>query len=188
MWLVVGLGNPEDKYTHTRHNIGFRVIDSSGVVLKYDKAFNAALGKKDEILFCQPHTFMNLSGIAIQKIAAYYAIPTEQIVVIYDDKEIPFGRIRLRSDGSDAGHNGMKSIIETLGTKQFPRVRVGVGPKPERWDTADFVLAPFTKKEEKDIANIITAALEGALDITQNGMNPQRHRDIIVIEEESKKE
>lgn len=186
-WLIVGLGNPEKKYNHTRHNVGFRVLQSQSLLFKEDSHYHALVAKTETALYCLPLTYMNASGEAVQPLADYYHIPPDHIVVIYDDKEIPFGTIRLRSSGSDGGHNGMKSIINRLGTQSFPRVRIGVGPTPERWDAADFVLAPFTTTEEQLLPQILTAAYDAALRIVRDGITKQSHADIHIDQDSSVK-
>ncbi|MCW1930438.1 MAG: aminoacyl-tRNA hydrolase [Candidatus Kerfeldbacteria bacterium] len=183
LWLIVGLGNPEKKYDRTRHNVGFRILDALASDFREEKKFNALVTKRDNIIYCKPLTYMNDSGDAVQPLAHFYDIPVERIVVIYDDKEIPFGTLRLRSSGSDAGHNGIKSIIERLGSKEFPRIKIGVGMMPEQWDAADYVLAPFTADEEKVLPEILQAAEEAIRDIVVRGLNPQTHRDITVQSE-----
>lgn len=180
LWLVVGLGNPEKKYDRTRHNIGFRVLDVLSHDFHEEKKFNALVAKDGNVVFCKPLTYMNNSGDSVQPLAHFYGIPSERILVIYDDKEIPFGTLRLRSSGSDAGHNGIKSIIERLGTSQFPRIKVGVGMMPEHWDAADYVLAPFTAEEEKIVPDIVQAAQTAVADVVIRGLNPQTHRDLVV--------
>jgi PTH1 family peptidyl-tRNA hydrolase len=153
--LIVGLGNPGKEYDGTRHNIGFAAIDAFVAANDFDPWVN----KKD--LRChtatarlKPTTFMNLSGEAVQAVAHFYKIPTERIVAVYDEIDIPFGQIRLRTGGSSAGHNGVKSLIQHLG-ENFGRVRVGIGPKmPEQIDSADFVLAKFSKDQEAQLKNL----------------------------------
>ena len=152
--LIVGLGNPEKKYTKTRHNIGFRVIDS----------LDCARDK--DIILLKPDTFMNNSGKAVQERLAYYKIPISNLIVIHDDIDLPFGEIRKSKDSSSAGHKGVQSIIDELGTKDFTRVRIGINPKSEarnpksETDTTEFVLKNFSKDEEKQLPEIIKKALD----------------------------
>ena len=153
--LVVGLGNPGAQYATTRHNAGFLAVDriAERLSVRVDRVrFRALTGEGTlagvRVLFLKPQTFMNLSGESVREAAAYYHIPPENIVVLYDDVCLPVGRLRVRAKGSDGGHNGMKSIIARLGTEEFPRVRIGIGEKPSGWDLADYVLGRFPAEEE----------------------------------------
>jgi len=148
MILIVGLGNPEKKYAKTRHNIGFRVIDT----------LRNELPNKDIILL-KPETFMNDSGRAAKAMISYYKIPLENLYVIHDDIDLPFGTIRVSKDSSSAGHKGVQSIIDELGTQNFTRIRIGIRPQKEV-DTIKFVLQEFSKEEEKQLLEIIKKAVE----------------------------
>lgn len=162
--LIVGLGNVGKKYDDTRHNVGFACIDAlaasqeiSGWADKKDLKSVIATGNVGDtrVILCKPTTFMNLSGQAVQAVSHFYKIEGSQIIVVHDELDIDFGQIRTRTGGSDAGHNGMKSLIQHLGP-DFGRVRVGVGPKkPDAIDSADFVLAKFSPKEEKQLKNLL---------------------------------
>jgi PTH1 family peptidyl-tRNA hydrolase len=154
--LIVGLGNIGREYENTRHNIGFACVDAFAKandfqpwVEKKDmkcRVATATLGET-RVIAIKPTTFMNLSGEAVQTVAHFYKIPVEKIIVVHDELDIPFGQIRLRAGGGSAGHNGLKSIINTIG-EGFGRVRIGIGPKePEQMDSADFVLARFNKEQ-----------------------------------------
>ena len=183
MYLFVGLGNPERKYENTKHNCGFCAIEelidhynvpSSGVSLKgmYGKM---TLGG-EKVMLMKPLTYMNLSGEAVRAYVDYYKLdPARDLVVIYDDVDLPIGTIRIKQKGSAGSHNGMKSIISHLGTQEFTRVRIGIGPKPQGLDLAYYVLSPFSKAERKlideavseivPIAELITAGkTERAMD------------------------
>jgi len=155
--LLVGLGNPGKEYDQTRHNIGFACIDDfvtknsdmSGWVAKKDLKCVMSTGQlgQSRVIAIKPTTFMNLSGDAVQAVANFYKIALDNIVVVHDEIDINFGQVRLRMGGSDAGHNGIKSVTSTLG-EGYGRVRIGIGPKkPAQIDSADFVLQKFTKKE-----------------------------------------
>ena len=156
-WMIVGLGNPGKEYEKTRHNVGFRAVEivSQTLQTKIDRLKFKALtrvvnhnGKK--LLLVEPQTYMNASGAAVSALASYYKVKPDHILVIFDDISLPVGRIRVRRDGSAGGHNGIKSIIQSLGTDQFPRVKVGVGAKPHPdYDLADWVLSKFSAQEEK---------------------------------------
>ena len=144
-WMIVGLGNPGKDYEKTRHNVGFRSTDLLAGLLKtkIDRLKFKALTRMVnyngmKVLLVQPQTYMNASGAAVSALATYYKVSPERILVIFDDISLPVGRIRIRRDGSAGGHNGIKSIIQSLGTDQFPRVKVGVGAKPHPdYDLAD---------------------------------------------------
>ncbi len=162
--LVVGLGNVGKEYDDTRHNVGFACInalaDSQGIdgwANKKDLKSEIATGNvgNTRVILCKPTTMMNLSGTAVQSVAHFYKIQPSQIVVVHDELDIDFGQIRTRTGGSDAGHNGIKSLIEHMG-EDFGRVRVGVGPKkPAQIDSADFVLGKFSADEQTQIKNLL---------------------------------
>ena len=162
MKLIVGLGNPGETYKLTRHNIGFLAIDA--LVKTFDaqkvgKKFKSIVYKAkiedEDFLLVKPQTFMNLSGEAVQLIMGFYKLKPTDLVVIYDDFDLDFNTLRLRGAGSAGTHNGMKSIVQLLGTKSFPRLRVGIGPKPPYFETSDFVLSTFSKEEQKEIPTLL---------------------------------
>ena len=170
-WLVVGLGNPGDKYENTRHNVGFLAVDELAdrarvpvQKLKYRALTNTIELGGAKVLLMKPVTFMNLSGEAVGEAARFYKIPPERGLVISDDVSLPVGKLRIRKSGSAGGHNGLKNIIQHLGTDQFPRVKVGVGEKPHPdYDMADWVLSKFTGEDLKTI----TAAVGRAADAVE---------------------
>ena len=157
MYIIAGLGNPDRQYEGTRHNAGFDVIDR--IADKYNiavdtKKHRALIGKGviegRKVILAKPQTYMNLSGESIRSMADYYKIdPEHELVVIYDDINLEPGQLRIREKGSAGGHNGIKNIIACLGTQVFPRIRVGVGEKPSRYDLADYVLGHFSKAEKE---------------------------------------
>lgn len=147
MVLIVGLGNPGRKYKKTRHNIGFKVID----------ALKREIFNKDVVLL-KPQTFMNQSGKAVKILTSKYKIPATNMIVVHDDIDLPLGTIRVSKDVSSAGHKGVQSIIDELGTQDFTRVRIGIKPR-HKVDTEKFVLEKFTKQEEKQIKQIIKEAV-----------------------------
>ena len=177
-WMIVGLGNPGKEYEFTRHNVGFRATDLLAGLLKtkIDRLKFKALtrmvtvdGKK--VLLVQPQTYMNASGAAVGALASFYKVKPERILVIFDDISLPVGRLRIRKDGSAGGHNGIKSLIQSLGSDQFPRIKVGVGAKPHPdYDLADWVLSKFTSNEEKDLAPALENAAKAALLIMEQGI------------------
>lgn len=150
MKLVVGLGNPGKKYSKTKHNIGFisidHYVDSNKVKLKKERKFNGKSLKIGDLVLLKPHTFMNNSGLSIKAVMDYYDIDIKDILVIYDDLDLPLGKTRLREKGSAGGHNGIKSIISHLKTEEFRRVRVGIDKNP-LIETKNYVLSSFSKKE-----------------------------------------
>lgn len=155
MYIIVGLGNPTVKYAGTRHNIGFDVItrlsDDYNIPLNL-KRHKAICGngfiEGQKVILAQPQTYMNLSGECVGELVDFYNISLDELIIIYDDISLDVGQLRIRPKGSAGGHNGIKNIISHLGTKEFQRIRVGVGGKPEEWDLADYVLGHFTREEE----------------------------------------
>ena len=170
-WLLVCLGNPGDQYENTRHNVGFMVADQLGEryglpiqKLKYKALTNIFPISGEKVLVMKPVTYMNLSGEAVRPAADFYKIPPEHIIVISDDTALDVGKLRIRKGGSAGGHNGLKSIIQQLGTDQFPRIRVGVGKKPHPdYDLADWVLGKFQGEDKK----AIDAAVERCADAVE---------------------
>ena len=186
--LIVGLGNPGKEYEQTRHNIGFMCLDD--FVVKND--FPQWIEKKDlkcritdhnlggtRVIAIKPTTYMNLSGEAVQAVASFYKVPASKILAIHDELDIPFGQIRMRWGGSDAGHNGIKSIIQHLG-EEFGRIRVGIGPKqPEQIDSADFVLSKFNKEEIAQITKLTNEVSSILTEYTFSGQLPHDTRNFI---------
>ncbi len=184
MYVIAGLGNPDKKYEHTRHNVGFDVIDV--IAQKYnveltEKKHRAICGSGyiagQKVLLVKPQTYMNLSGESIQAILNFYKLDAEQeLLVIYDDISLAPGRIRVRAKGSAGGHNGIKNIIAQTGTQNFARIRVGVGEKPEGWDLADYVLGHFSKEERALVEDAFSDAAEAAELILADGLNEAMNR------------
>ncbi len=182
MKLVVGLGNPGEKYENTRHNIGFTIVSnfkfqvSSFSDWKINKKFNAEISEGkiggEKIILLKPQTFMNNSGQAVVAAAHFYKIKPTDILIIHDDIDLPLGKMRVKKDGSSGGHRGVESIITALGTNNFPRLKVGVGPKerPKNFDAANFVLKKFGKSEEKTLNLIIKKATEAVVTILSDGV------------------
>lgn len=183
-WLIVGLGNPGKEYARTRHNCGFRAIDilADKLDCKIDKdKFQGLYGQTvrdgKKLYLLKPQTFMNLSGRSILQLSAYFSIPPQRIIVMFDDISLAPGRLRVRADGSAGGHNGIKSIINELGSQEFPRVKIGVGAKPEpERDLADWVLSTFSASEEKELASALENASEAALCIIDKGVPEAANR------------
>lgn len=167
MWLVVGLGNPGSEYAGTRHNAGFMVVQRLGQRwnLKFERrACSSRLTEtrrgRTKIILALPQTFMNQSGLAVQSLLSTYKIKPENLLVIYDDLDLPLGEIRIRPQGSPGSHRGMKSIVEVLGTTLFPRVRLGIGPRPESVEAADYVLSQFSVDEKPKIKEAVEKACQ----------------------------
>lgn len=185
-FLIVGLGNPGKNYEFTRHNAGFLTLDhiASELDTEINNLKNNALVadvviNNHRCLLVKPQTFMNNSGTAVRDIANFYKIPPEKIIVIFDDISLPCGKLRIRRKGTDGGHNGIKSIIYHLNSDQFPRIKIGVGAKPNpEYDLADWVLSKFGKDDTEQLKAAITKAtevlpfiLDGEIDKAMNKAN-----------------
>lgn len=176
-WLIVGLGNPGPEYAKTRHNCGFRALDILAQKLgckvdkgKFEGLYGQTTYEGHKLFLLKPLTYMNLSGRSVLQLSAYFNIPPQRIVVIFDDISLDIGRLRIRSNGSAGGHNGIKSIISQLGSQDFPRVKVGVGAKPNPdFDLADWVLSAFSVSEEKTLQAALDRAADAALCIVSQG-------------------
>ena len=183
-WLIVGLGNPGKEYANTRHNCGFKAIDilASKLGCKIDKGkFQGLYGQTvyggKKLYLLKPQTYMNLSGRSVLQMSAYYNIPPQRIIVLFDDISLEPGRLRVRADGSAGGHNGIKSLITELGSQDFPRVKIGVGAKPHpQMDLADWVLSNFTVTEQKAVDASLEPAGEAALCIIEQGVPQAANR------------
>lgn len=183
-WLIVGLGNPGTEYQRTRHNTGFRCLDmlAENLHCKVDKLKFQGLytqvsynGKK--LFLLKPQTYMNLSGRSVLQLSAYFHIPPQRIIVLFDDISLPAGRLRVRGEGSAGGHNGIKSIIQELGSQDFPRVKIGVGAKPNPdYDLAEWVLSSFSAQEEKALAVSLKNGADAVLTIIEHGVGEAANR------------
>lgn len=173
--LVVGLGNPGNEYEDTRHNMGFlvaeRLADRLGVKFRIAPS-NAliadVLDVDKRVLIAKPQTLMNLSGRSVRIISDCFDVPGERILVLHDDMDLPFGDIRLKESGGSAGHKGVQSVIDELGTEDFKRLRVGIGRPPGKKDPTDFVLEPFKKEEREELDFVVDEAADIALKLTEN--------------------
>ena len=156
MYIIAGLGNPGREYEGTRHNVGFMTLDALADKYNIDvreKAFKGLIGKGmiegNKVILVKPQTYMNLSGECIRQVMDYYKVDPSEFIVIYDDISLGVGQLRIRAKGSAGGHNGIKNIIAHLGGQVFPRIKVGVGEKPPKYDLADYVLGHFSKAEQE---------------------------------------
>lgn len=181
MYLVVGLGNPGDKYDKTRHNVGFDVVDLC--MDKYNFQFNRTKFKGiygeaiicgEKVLFLKPQTFMNLSGESVREVCDFYKIPNDKIIVIYDDISLEPGTLRIRNKGSAGGHNGIKNIIAHLSTEVFPRIKVGVGQPKD--GLIPFVLGKFSKEEREVVEKAFKAAVDAVEVIIKEGASEAMNR------------
>ena len=177
-YLLVGLGNPGRQYKDTRHNFGFMLIDRIAVRLNargmrvQSKAIVTTATYEDrKLILAKPQTYMNLSGQSVQGLVNFYKIPLTNVMVLSDDLDIPFGTIRIRAAGGPGGQRGLSSVIENLGTKDFPRLRLGIGRPPGRMDPANFILQNFSRDEMKSISEILDAAADAVLEFVKNGLS-----------------
>jgi peptidyl-tRNA hydrolase, PTH1 family len=177
-YLIIGLGNPGREYKDTRHNIGFMLIDhiavrlnARGMRLQSKAIVISALYEERKIILAKPQTFMNLSGQSVQGLLHFYKIPFENLLVAHDDLDIPLGTLRIRPTGGPGGQRGMASTIEQLGTKDFPRLRLGIGRPPGRMDAKDYVLQDFSKDDMKLLPEVLDRGVDAALTFVTHGLN-----------------
>ena len=177
-YLIIGLGNPGREYKDTRHNIGFMLIDhiavrlnARGMRLQSKAIVISALHEERKIILAKPQTFMNLSGQSVQGLLHFYKIPFENLLVAHDDLDIPLGTIRIRPSGGPGGQRGMASTIEQLGTKDFPRLRLGIGRPPGRMDAKDYVLQDFSKDDMNLLPEVLSRGTDAALTFVTHGLN-----------------
>ena len=183
-WLIVGLGNPGAEYEKSRHNCGFRAIDILARKLgcqidkgKFQGLYTQVRHGDKKLLLLKPQTYMNLSGRSVLALSAFYRIPPQRIIVLFDDISLEPGRLRVRANGSAGGHNGIKSIIGELGSQDFPRVKIGVGAKPHPdYDLADWVLSTFSSQEEALLSPALERAADAALCIVEKGTGEAANR------------
>jgi len=177
MYLMIGLGNPGSRYARTRHNIGFMVLEKIAAQWKisltqksFDALWNRGKINNVSVLLAMPQTYMNLSGKSVGRLMAYYKVDIDHVIVIHDDLDLPFGTIRLKKGGGDAGHKGLKSVITALGSADFLRIRMGIGKPADRTPVEDYVLQKFHADESAVLQQIIQSAAKAAADIVQSGM------------------
>ena len=182
MKLIAGLGNIGDKYCFTRHNAGFMVLDrwalSEGFAFKQDSKLKSFIARQkingEDVIFIKPTTFMNLSGEAVRAVMDYYKIDVQDLMIIFDDISIPIGKIRIRANGSDGGHNGIKSIIQHIGTTDFNRIKVGIGP--QIGPSEHFVLQNFSKEQLDIIKEVLDKSIDAAKSIMQDGIEKSQNK------------
>jgi PTH1 family peptidyl-tRNA hydrolase len=177
MFVVVGLGNPGRQYQNNRHNVGFRIVDqlaaragASSPREKYGAELSEVSLGTERVLLFKPMEFMNVSGQAVQRVAAFYKVAVANTIVVHDELDLPFARLKLGMGGGPGGHNGVRSLITELGTPAFARVRVGVDRPPGGWDAADYVLANFTGAEQAQLPALIDLAADAVEDILARGL------------------
>ena len=175
MYIIAGLGNPGSKYENTRHNMGFKAIDAMASEFGIDvnrAKFKGLIGEgrigSEKVILLKPQTYMNLSGQSVREIMNFYKIPEENLIVIYDDFDLPTGSIRVRKSGGPGTHNGMKSVVQELGSRKFPRVRVGIGSSDG--STIQFVIGKVGKDEQQILNEAAEAAASAAADIIRIGI------------------
>jgi peptidyl-tRNA hydrolase, PTH1 family len=182
--LVVGLGNPGPDYAETRHNVGFRVVEllaaraGGGRFSKHRTNADVLEGRLGgrRVVFAKPRTYMNVSGGPVAGLAKYFSVPLEDLVVVHDDLDLGFGVIRLKRGGGEGGHNGLRSISSAVGTKDYLRVRFGIGRPPGRQDPADFVLKRFSGTEKKELEFAVDLAADAAEALLADGLEPAQNR------------
>ena len=183
-WLIVGLGNPGLQYKKTRHNAGFMVIDALAEKYGVDfpkRKYDALIGEckigDNRIMLVKPQTFMNLSGKAVTAICSFYKIPYDKVIVMFDDVSLDVGKIRVRRKGSDGGHNGIKDIIQLSGTSDIPRIKIGVGKKPNaEYDLKDWVLGKFSKEDLDNFQKATEIGVKAAEEIVKRGIDSAMNR------------
>ena len=178
MYLIVGLGNPEEEYSKTRHNMGFNVINKIaskyGIEVnkkKFDGLYGDGVIGCEKVILLKPQTYMNLSGKSIAQVVNFYKIPLENVIVIYDDIDVEPGLIRIRKKGSSGSHNGMKSVIAELNSEEFARIRVGIGKPKYDNDMINYVIGAVPEEEQKELEEGVEKAKEATIEILKNGID-----------------
>ena len=177
-YLLIGLGNPGREYKDNRHNVGFMLIDriavrldARGMKVQAKAIVTTATFEERKLILAKPQTYMNLSGKSVQGLLHFYKLPLENLLIAHDDLDVPFGTIRIRPGGGPGGQKGMASTIDYLGTKDFPRLRIGIGRPPGRMDPSAYVLQDFARNEIKILSEIIDRAADAALEFVMNGLD-----------------
>ena len=177
-YLLIGLGNPGREYKDSRHNFGFMLIDrlcvrlnARGMKMQSKAIVISTTYEERKLILAKPQTYMNLSGQSVQGLAHFYKIPLTNMMVLSDDLDLPFGAIRIRASGGPGGQRGMASIIEHLGTQDFPRLRLGIGRPPGRMEAADYVLQDFSRADLKNLSEVLDRAADAVLTFVTEGLN-----------------
>lgn len=177
-YLLIGLGNPGREYVNTRHNFGFMLVDrlavrlnARGMKVQSRAIVTNASYEERKLILAKPQTFMNLSGHSVQGLVHFYKIPLTNLMILSDDLDLPFGTIRIRATGGPGGQRGLSSILEKLGTKDVPRMRLGIGRPPGRMDPAHYVLQNFSRDGIQEISEILDRAADAALEFVTSGLN-----------------
>ena len=177
-YLLIGLGNPGREYRDSRHNVGFMLIDriavrldARGMKVQSKAIVTTAMYEDRKLILAKPQTYMNLSGQSVQGLIHFYKLPLANVLIAYDDLDIPFGTIRIRPGGGPGGQRGMASTIEHIGTNDFPRLRIGIGRPPGKMDPAAYILQDFTRAEMKILSEILDRAADAALEFVVNGLD-----------------
>jgi peptidyl-tRNA hydrolase, PTH1 family len=181
--IIAGLGNPGVRYRWSRHNIGFQVVDQlardrniSAVQKRFNSLFGSGWIDSEKVLVLKPLTFMNLSGGAVRKAIDFFGLGTENLIVVHDDLDLSFGALRIKRGGGSGGHQGIRSIIESLGTGDFPRLKIGIGRPPPKMEAADYVLASFEEDEKSDLGEILQRASEALVVMLTEGLDVALNR------------
>lgn len=190
LWLIVGLGNPGTKYEKTWHNVGFMALEILSQKhkiainrIKFKGLFGKGSIGDSQVILLKPTTYMNLSGESVREAAAFFRVPKERIIILYDDLDIETGLIRIRQNGGPGTHNGMRSIVSCLASEDFPRIRIGIGPLPERWQLVDFVLSEIPADRQKlcyegleSAAKAVEIAVSKGVDLAMNRCNIRKKK------------
>jgi PTH1 family peptidyl-tRNA hydrolase len=183
MHLLVGLGNPGRQYEGNRHNVGFQVVEelarragAPAARAKFGAEITEGALGAERVILCRPQEFMNVSGQAVARVAGFWKVAPEHTVVVHDELDVPFGRLKLGTGGGAGGHNGIRSVIADLGTPDFVRVRFGIGRPPPSWAGADYVLSDFTRAEQKELPDLVTLAADAVEEIVTRGLTPAMNR------------
>lgn len=178
MYLIIGLGNPEEEYSKTRHNMGFNTINKLAQKYnieinknKFQGLYETAIIEGQKVVLIKPQTYMNLSGNCVKELMDFYKVERENVLVIYDDMDIEPGTIKIRKKGSAGGHNGMKSIIQILGTEEFPRIRIGIGRPEHNGDEINYVIGAIPEDEIPKLEEGTEKAKEAVIEILKNGID-----------------
>ena len=183
MYLIIGLGNPAEEYSKTRHNMGFNTINKIAEQYsikinkkKFQGLYEITTIEDKKVILVKPQTYMNLSGNCVKEIADFYKVSSEEILVIYDDMDIEPGKIKIRKKGSSGGHNGMKSIIQMIGTEEFPRIRIGIGRPMHSGDEINYVIGAIPEEEISKLNEGIEKAKEAVIEILKNGIDSEMNK------------